>query len=140
MPGPGLFQWSTGGWFGTQIGSTLWLPLSAWHLGPLDASLAGFLAGLFLCVNLIGTLLWLRRDRIAPYGALQLLIAVVGLVFLSALVAMDASGRLGDFEPRLREHPGVMYGGVAMFPAMMLLFHLRERGALRGRRDRPGRA
>ena len=29
MPGPGQFQWNTGGWFGGQLGGTLWILVGA---------------------------------------------------------------------------------------------------------------
>lgn len=33
--GPGRFQWNTGGWFGTQLGSTVWLILAPVLFGGL---------------------------------------------------------------------------------------------------------
>jgi hypothetical protein len=88
MSGLGSFRWNWGGWFGSQIGGTAWmLTGAAWLL--LFAPWVGliWLVGFALC-NAVGIVLWRRRDRVAPYPALVILlvtIMVVGLLEISTI-------------------------------------------------------
>ena len=70
------FQWNTGGWFGAQLGGTLWILLLAVLLVSKDVWLALTVFAAFLLPNVVGTLLWRARGRIAAYPAIQILLAV----------------------------------------------------------------
>ena len=121
--GTGLLQWSAAAWFSAQLGSTLWMVLggvllcersSILGLGPLVC---------FAVANLIGLGLWRARGRLAPYPALQILLAVAGVCALIALTflteGIDGAARY--------------YRGLLLFPALMLYLHFLERSARRNR-------
>lgn len=79
--------------------------------------------------NLIGTWLWTQRSRMAPYPALQLLLALITLSALCAFLLLDYAG-LMDHEWNGTSWPGNGgYFNLLIFPALMLVFHFRERAA-----------
>ena len=57
MTGPGIFQWNTGGWFGAQLGGTVWMLLAAIWMAPLNPWLAVLWLLCFAVVNAVGA--WL---------------------------------------------------------------------------------
>jgi hypothetical protein len=84
-PGPGRFQWNAGGWFGSQLGGTAWMLVGTAILVPQAPGLAAWWAACFAAANAVGAGLWLRRDRVRPYPALQSLLAACGLAGLFAV-------------------------------------------------------
>jgi hypothetical protein len=94
MPGPGLCQWSTGAWFGTQVGCTAWMIAAAVESiarrAPWAAAL--FLAS-FAVITAIGIGLWRRRDRLSPFRALILLVTLCSLGFLATIAGASSLGR-----------------------------------------------
>jgi hypothetical protein len=91
--GPGVLQWNTGAWFGSQVGGTCWI------LGCAVQSLiqrayvsALLLLSVFAAANVAGTWLWHRRDRSAPFPALLDLMLVCGVAGALALAVMQLRG------------------------------------------------
>ena len=124
-----MFQWNLGGWFGSQVGSTLWLILMGSLLIPVDLQPALGVMACGVIPNLIGTWLWTQRSRMAPYPALQLLLALITLSALCAFLLLDYAG-LMDHEWNGTSWPGNGgYFNLLIFPALMLVFHFRERAA-----------
>ena len=129
--GNGRFQWSTGGWFGAQIGATAYLVLLGILL-TFQAPPAGIL--LLVCgllPNIIGTLLWMRRDRLAPYPALQLLVATVFVFTALALGGLILCGRPLGVLPQYSAEARQTVWFILIYPGMLLMFHLQERSAAR---------
>jgi hypothetical protein len=129
-PGRGRLQWNTWGWFGGQIGSTIWLLV----IGVI-ALTQGALLGLVpvaccLVANVAGTLLWWRRDRLPPYAALQGLLAVITAVS-AVTVATAVEGGLLGADPTTP--PGRwVYLYVLIFPALMIQLWAVDRGGRGG--------
>lgn len=133
LPGPGCFQWSRGGWFGSQLGSTAWMLVGSVVLVPYALGVAGVWLACFAVANAIGTWLWRRRDRLPPYPALQALLATCGVCSLVALAALHV------LRPGLRitrppgiwlaDEPQYLLWVLVLFLAMMTSFSLRERSA-----------
>lgn len=121
--GDGAFQWSRAGWFGSQLGATLWPLLLGLAVFAHSKALGAELVVLALLPNAIGIHLWLRRHELAPYPALQLLLAVCGV---SAVLSVFAVAHTG-LSPAALGLPPVWL--LAIYPALMLVFHLRERAA-----------
>ncbi len=120
----GGFHWNRGGWFGGQLGATVWLVLlGGLLLAQGRAAGAGVLA-LGLLPNLVGVVLWRHRDRLRPYPALQLLIVAAGL---SALAAMLLLWRSKAPIPSLELPSGLWF--LLVYPGLMLMFHLQERAS-----------
>jgi hypothetical protein len=120
--GDGAFQWNRAGWFGSQLGATLWPLLLGVAVLTHSKALGAELVVLALLPNAIGIHLWLRRHEIAPYPAIQILVAACGL---SALLSLFVVARAGMSPSSLGLPPGIL----PIYPALMLVFHLRERAA-----------
>jgi len=130
QPKSGAFRWNAGGWFGAQIGATAWIAL----LGILllfDAPLLGVLVlALATAPNVIGIILWRTRERVGPYPATQILVAVSGAFALLTFVSLDVAGRIFILRAGAGRH---VYWILLVYPALMLVFHLRDRAARRCR-------
>ncbi len=129
MPGTGAFQWNTGGWFGGQFGGTAWMVVGAAVLAreASDVALVWFVCA--TAANAVGTWLWLRRDQVRPYPAIQVLLTACGLCGLSAFVALDLGHPDGLALLRRLEIGGIRwsYGGTSytellIIPALMAWF------------------
>lgn len=125
--GKGSFQWNAGGWFGGQIGGTIWMLLAGSLVLYQGSWLGAVILLFFLLPNVIGSLMWYRRDHISPYPAVQALMAVVGLFSLLTLAAFDVSGRFPGPGPHSQGSPRSLYWIMVIFPATMIMFHLQNR-------------
>ncbi len=131
VKGDGQFQWSTGGWYGAQIGATAWLVL----LGIAQVYKGHVLSGAILTIcgiipNWIGYAIWKRRDRVQPYPAIQMLLGVVFAFTILAIVGHDQLLSPLTIDERFGTGRQT-YKVLALFPAMMLLFALMERSGKR---------
>lgn len=124
--GDGYFQWNAGGWFGSQLGSTAYLLIMGLVVlfdSPRDGGPV-LLCG--LVPNLVGWILWRRRDRIRPYPALQALLLAVflGVLAFWAFVAWLASPPVvARYFQDIEQAAWVLL----LFPALMLQFRFLER-------------
>lgn len=122
--GPGRFQWNTWAWFGAQVGSTLWMLILGIMYCFKDLTIAGIVLGCFLAANAIGLGMWLRRDQLLPYPAIQVLILVIGLATAAIFITLDFFGILVGFGT----HPYLL---LVLFPGLLLRFYLQESHALK---------
>lgn len=134
--GPGHFHWNLGGWFGGQIGSSCWILLAGLLLMFKNLLLGLVLVVFFILINLLGTMLWNRRNRIAPYPAVQGLILLNGAFAFLTIMMIDHFGRVADLDSRYEGMPGWAYAMLLMFPTLMFSFHQMEREAVKRRRER----
>jgi hypothetical protein len=137
MKGPGYFRWNTGGWFGSQVGSTCWMLVGGVPLAVYAPMIGATFLICFAVANTIGTSLWLRRDRLRPYPAIQILLMVIAISGLVALVTFDvlrpANVRLGlDLENGADLRQGYLFFLVGV-PLGMVWFHLMERSVVAAR-------
>jgi len=123
--GTEAFQWSRGGWFGSQLGATLWPLILGVVVFTQLKSLGLLLIAFAVTPNLVGIALWRRRHVLAPYPAFQSLVAACGLAALLAVVSARAAG----FSPVSLGLPPAWL--LLMYPGLMLIVHLRERSARR---------
>jgi hypothetical protein len=126
--GSGAFHWNAGGWFGSQLGGTLWLFVSgAVLLGERPRS-GLVLLGCGLGANLLGLLLWASRRRLRAYRGLQLLVSVVCGSGLLATAWLDRSGELALLDPRVGAGTMVLLL-LGLWAGLLVLFAARERSA-----------
>jgi hypothetical protein len=137
MRGPGYFQWNTWGWFGSQLGSTCWMLVGGAPLA-YHAPLIGvtFLV-CFAVANAIGTSLWLRRERLRPYPAMQIMLLVIAISGIAALASFDVL-RPADVRLDLTsENGGDLHEAYLIFlvgvPLGMVWFYLMERSVTAAR-------
>ena len=121
------FAWNAGGWFGGQVGSTLWLLILGLGVVRRD-NLAGLLAiGGFAALNLWGLILWRAREKVSAYTGIQGFLgaatAVVAIVVLVAQTRQIAPPRWpGDLVTHY-----LPTWVVLVFPGIMVLFWLRDK-------------
>jgi len=121
--GQGAFQWNQGGWFGAQLGMTLWIVILGAVLLAGSQPVGGWLIALSVLANGVGWWLWTRRETLAPYPAIQALIATGGLCAVLSIICLASSGVA-------RETSGMPTAWfLLMYPGLMLIFHLQERAA-----------
>lgn len=133
--GPGRFQWNAGGWFGAQLGSTVWLLIAAATLLPKHAEAGVVALSCFLVPNIFGLMLYLNRSRIAPYPAIQWQIVVVGVVSVVFVVYLNRSDLVREIDPRLGYGQWGFYLLPALFAGLMAFFHVMERKAVKRRNE-----
>ena len=86
-------------------------------------TLGGVPLACFAVANVVGVALWRARSRLAPYPAIQVLLAVLGVCAVVALFSLT-EGLAGAAR---------YYRGLLLFPMLMIYFHFLERAALRKR-------
>ena len=118
-------QWNIGGWLGAQLGGTVWILvagiLSLW----VDVNTAMVVIGLFVLANVVGMLIWKRRDKISAYAGIQILLPIVGVVGLATVYMLERSN---IFEPiqvggtvSARSTYGII---ILVVVVLMLMFYL----------------
>jgi hypothetical protein len=129
-PAPLASHWQAGGWFGSQLGSSAWLLVSALVVAPHAPASAGVLLGCFAAVNALGCLLWTQRARLDPYLALQLLVAASVLAGAVATRWLELRGEFALLDPRVG--PRTMYGLLALLWLVLgIVFAAKGRAARR---------
>ena len=117
------FQWNAGAWFGAQVGATSWLLAGAVVLFPMTPLVALVWLASCIVLNLIGFGLWKLRSRVRVYSAIQLFMALAGIVGVSAWAALL---KLRPEIPQFLMWP-TSYWPFAIVPAIMLWFAISER-------------
>lgn len=135
--GAGL-RWNTGGWFGGQIGGTLWMLISALVLWSADGPVALPLLVCFAIPNVLATGIWIRRNRWRPLSALLTLFALIGAFSLAAIVVLDRAGSFARLGYGGNTTSGSMYFLIAVLtPGLMLLVYFQDRSMRKGGSDQP---
>ena len=84
-------RWNIGGWLGAQVGGTAWILvagiLSLW----IDVNTAMIVIGLFVIANVVGMLIWRRRDKMSAYAGIQILLPIVGAAGLATVYMLERS-------------------------------------------------
>ncbi len=127
--GRGAFQWNRGGWFGGQFGSTAWMIVLGIVLltqsRPAGAWVLLFAAG----ANAVGFALWNRRESVAPFPAIQILMATCGLCAAAAWWCVSETGSAWQMEGELSAWVLLIYPGILAW--FFLMEHAARRAAAR---------
>lgn len=82
LVGPGHFQWNAGAWFGSSLGSSAWMLVTACFLLINGQMILASIPTTGFALVLIGSaLLWSRRHSIYPFSALMTLLGLLAIVF-----------------------------------------------------------
>jgi len=84
------FGWNAGGWFGAQLGATIWLLVLGVSAFPKDLAAGAFALAGFAVANLWGIALWRRRDRLTAYSGLQWMMVGLLVVFAAVVLITNA--------------------------------------------------
>jgi fluoride ion exporter CrcB/FEX len=118
-------NWSVGGWFGGQLGATVWMLVAGILTAIRDYPIGMFVVLLFAIPNVIGVVLWLSR-RFSCYVSTQLLMVVSGLCGLLTVNTLENANAWMKIQTGGQVTAqssywiiGLVYGG------LILLFHIR---------------
>ncbi len=117
-------RWNPGGWFGAQLGSTVWILvagiLSLW----VDVTTAMAVIALFVLANVIGMAIWRRREKLSAYAGIQILLPIVGVVGLAAVYVLERSGIFESIQVGGTVSARSTYGLIILVvAALMLMFY-----------------
>ncbi len=119
-------EWNLGGWFGGQLGGTLWILVAAVLSAVRDLETGALVLVTFLIPNIIGTILWRRRDRLSCYIAIQMLLPLVGVFSLLAVYILDSSNQWLAIQSGGSVSAMSTYGLIILVVALlMLVFYFR---------------
>ncbi len=133
-PASSSFAWNAGGWFGSQAGCTLWLLILGLLVFQKDAVSGGVCLASFALLNAWGLYLWRRRGRLSAYAGLQRFLFAASVLIAVVVYVLNARGVAEPPAPGAFVSTSLPYWVVAMAPALMLVFFLREHSARRGRK------
>ena len=84
----GRLDWNAGGWFGSQLGATVWILVSAAISMGMASAAAALLLLLLLLPNMLGLYLW-RSRSLTCNASTQLLFAACGIAGALAIFVLD---------------------------------------------------
>ncbi len=118
-------RWNAAGWFGGQIGATLWILVAGVLTAIRDISTGMIAVLLFAIPNAIGLMLWHRR-RLTCYASTQLLIASAGICSLLTVHLLQRAGAWRQIQSGGSVSATSTYWifGV-VFVGLMIIFYLR---------------
>jgi hypothetical protein len=123
---PRTLRWDRGGWLGSQLGGSCWIGAAALLTLPHDVGVGLLVLVLFAAANLVGLLLWRRRERLSAYAGVQLLLAVIGLCGFAAIFVLDRAGLFEEIQVGSQVSAGTTYLVLAaVVLGVMLFFRLR---------------
>lgn len=129
------FRWNSGlAWFGTTLGCSLWMGISAAVLSVRGSPVEGSILGaLFLAATVLSAAFWKWRSRITAYFAWQAWFVFLWAVSLAAVATLQWTGAY----PKVNLNAWgmvFMWIGVGVgIPLLMLDFYARHK--TNGRRN-----
>lgn len=128
------FAWNAGGWFGTQVGCTLWLLILGFALLPKDSLVAWLCVASFLVLNAWGFYLWRSRGQLTAYSGLQRFLLVGSVIIAAIVILVNDRGLSEPPVSRALVSTYLPYWVILAAPALILLFFWRERRVKRSSR------
>lgn len=117
-------QWNAGGWFGGQLGGTVWMLIAAVLAGIRNVPAGLVCLALFAIPNLIGLVLW-RGRKLSCYASMQLLIAACGVCGLLAVYVLEKANTWTQIQTGPAVSAGSTYWLItAVYGGLLLLFYL----------------
>jgi hypothetical protein len=114
-------RWNIGGWLGAQVGGTAWILvagiLSLW----IDVNTAMIVIGLFVIANVVGMLIWRRRDKMSAYAGIQTLIPIVGAAGLATVYMLERSNIYEAIQVGGTVSARSTYGLIVLVVAVLML-------------------
>ena len=121
-------RWNLGGWLGGQIGGSCWMLVAGLLSIPANTNAAIAVLGLFALANLLGWLIWRRRESFSPYKGLQMLIPVLGTTGIAAVYVLDSAGIYESIQVGASVAAGESYAIlIVVVVVLMITFWWQER-------------
>ncbi len=126
-------SWHAGGWFGSQLGGTLWLLILGVFLIPQEQLAASVCIGSCVALNVWGLYLWRCRLHLTPYVGIQRFLAAEAVVVALVVWTVNWRGVSKPPPPGSLVSVYLPYWAVAIVPAVMLFLWFQEWGRRRNR-------
>lgn len=81
-------NWNSSGWFGSQLGGTVWILVAAAIALGHDAWTGLILLVIFLVPNIVGYLLW-HQKMFSCHASIQILFGLCGFFGMLAIYVLD---------------------------------------------------
>ena len=118
-------HWNAGGWFGSQIGATVWMLVAAILTTIRDLPTGMAVVALFAIPNIVGVALWVSRIR-SCYASTQILIGVSGACGLATVYLLERANMWTQIQTGGQVSAQSSYWIVGLvFGGLMLMFYLR---------------
>ena len=132
--GPGRFQWNAGAWFGSSLGSSAWMLVTAGFLLINGQTILASIPTTGFALVLIGSaLLWSRRQSIYPFSALMTLLGLLAIVFPFVWCVVQSFGSTSVLSAmNWPESRWITILVFAIVPAGMLWFYVLEKSRTMG--------
>lgn len=118
-------QWNAGGWFGGQLGATVWMLVAGVLAAIRDIPTGLIVVLLFTIPNVIGVWLW-RTRKMSCYAATQLLIGISGVSGILTVYVLDQGNAWEQIQSGGTVSALSSYGIIMLvFGVLMLTFYLR---------------
>jgi hypothetical protein len=120
-------QWNIGGWLGAQLGSTVWILVAGILALWVDVNTAMVVIGLFVLANVVGMLIWNRRDKMSAYKGIQILLPIVGAAGLATVYMLERSNIYESIQAGGTVSARSTYGIILLVvAALMLMFYFQH--------------
>ena len=126
-------SWHAGGWFGSQLGGTLWLLVLGLVIMRRDLLAASLCIGSCAILNAWGLFLWRSRERLGPYAGIQRFLALASVIVALVILALNYRNFVQRPEPGSLGPTYLPYWAIAVVPMLMLLIYFQERVRRRGK-------
>ena len=118
-------NWNVGGWFGGQLGATVWMLVAGILTAIRDFPTGMFVVLLFAIPNIVGMVLWLSC-KLSCYASTQFLIGISGICGFVTVYALENTNTWAQIQTGAQVSAqssywiiGLVYGG------LMLMFYVR---------------
>ena len=118
-------NWNAGGWFGGQIGATVWMLVAGILTAIRDLPVGMLVVLLFLIANVVGLSLWTGR-KLSCYSSTQILIGVSGVCSLVTVYVLDSANAWMQMQTGSQISALSSYWIIGLtFGGLMLMFFFR---------------
>jgi len=118
-------NWNLGGWFGGQLGATVWVLVAGILTAIRDLPTGVFVVLLFAIPNVVGVVLWLSR-KLSCYASTQILIGISGTCGLVTVYALENANAWEQIQTGGQVSAQSSYWIIGLvYTGLMLMFYVR---------------
>ncbi len=118
-------NWNVGGWFGGQLGATVWMLVAGILTSIRDLPTGIFVVLLFAIPNVVGVVLWLSR-KFSCYASTQLLIGVSGICGLVTVYVLENANAWMQMQTGAQVSAQSSYWIIGLvYVGLILMFYVR---------------
>jgi len=118
-------HWNAGGWFGGQMGATVWMLIAGALSATRDLPTGMLVLLLFIIPNVVGFALWMSR-MLSCYASTQILVGISGTCGLATIYFLERANAWTQIQSGGQVSAQSSYWIIGLvFGGLMLMFHFR---------------